>query len=179
VGLTLVRSLVSMHGGTVSAHSDGEGRGAEFVVRLPLAITPALQDEETPSRRRPLPQSARVVVVEDNADSRDLLCEVLIHAGFECRTAETGLTGLQLIEEYEPDIAILDVGLPEIDGFEVARRIRHQERHAQMCLIALTGYGQPQDRAAAREAGFDAHVVKPVDPDVLVRLLTEMRRSDS
>jgi two-component system CheB/CheR fusion protein len=179
VGLTLVRSLVNMHGGSVEAYSDGEGQGAEFVVRLPLVTVPQLQDEDTPSRRRPLPQSARVVVVEDNEDSRDLLCEVLMHAGFECRTAETGPLGLTLIEEFAPDIAILDVGLPEMDGFELARRIRQQERLSQMCLIALTGYGQPQDRAAAREAGFDAHVVKPVDPDVLVRLLGDMRRGST
>jgi two-component system CheB/CheR fusion protein len=177
VGLTLVRALVEMHGGTVTAHSDGNGAGSEFVVRLPLAAAPA---EEAPVRPQAAPAFAaggRVVVVEDNADSRDMLCALLATAGFECHAAESGASALALIDEVSPDIAILDVGLPEMNGYEVARRLRANARHAGLCLIALTGYGQASDRAASRAAGFDAHLVKPVHGEQLLTLITEMRRA--
>jgi two-component system CheB/CheR fusion protein len=178
VGLTLVRSLVTMHEGTVTAHSEGEGRGSEFVVRLPLAV-PAPPPEPDGSRRRPvLGQSARVLVVEDNGDSRELLCELLEQAGFECRAAESGVAALDLAAEFRPDIAILDLGLPGMDGFEVARRLRRDSRHAGLCLVALTGYGQASDRAISREAGFDEHLVKPVQGEQLLALLADMRDPD-
>ena len=178
VGLTLVRSLVTMHEGTVTAHSEGEGRGSEFVVRLPLAA-PAPPPEPDGSRRRPvLGQSARVLVVEDNGDSRELLCELLEQAGFECRAAESGVAALDLAAEFRPDIAILDLGLPGMDGFEVARRLRRDSRHAGLCLVALTGYGQASDRAISREAGFDEHLVKPVQGEQLLALLADMRDPD-
>jgi two-component system CheB/CheR fusion protein len=178
LGLTLVRSLVAMHGGTVSAYSAGEGRGSEFVVRLPLAgaraATPALAP---PRRLLEVPEAARVVIVEDNTDSRELLCELLEQAGFECRATDSGLTALALIDEFGPDIAILDVGLPGMDGLELARRLRADARHQAMCLIALTGYGQASDRTTAREAGFDEHLVKPVQGEQLLALLAELRGS--
>jgi two-component system CheB/CheR fusion protein len=175
VGLTLVRSLVSMHGGTVVAHSAGEGKGSEFVVRLPLAVDAA--PPAAPARRhwQPSASISKVLVVEDNTDSRELLCELLLQAGFECRAAETGLDALTAVDEFRPDVAILDVGLPGIDGFEVARRLRTHPRHASLCLIALTGYGQAADRATARDAGFDEHLVKPVHAEQLLSLLAEMR----
>ena len=176
VGLTLVRSLVSMHGGTVIAHSDGEGKGSEFVVRFPTAPEPSLQP--APVRARPqLPEGAQIVIVEDNADSREMLCELLQQAGFSCRTAETGRAALELIERVRPQIAILDVGLPEMDGFEVARTLRANPKYAEMWLIALTGYGQASDKEVGRSAGFDEHLVKPVDTDKLLNLLAEMRRA--
>jgi two-component system CheB/CheR fusion protein len=115
------------------------------------------------------------VVVEDNGDTREMLCELLARAGFDCTSAESGGAALERIDEARPDIAILDVGLPGMDGFELARRIRGDSRHSGICLIALTGYGQASDRVAAREAGFDAHLVKPVRAEQLVRLLDEMR----
>jgi two-component system CheB/CheR fusion protein len=175
VGLTLVRSLVGMHGGTVTAVSAGEGQGSEFVVCFPLA-QPAPAPDPVFVRPRPrLRDGATIVVVEDNPDSRDMLCELLEQAGFQCRSAENGADGLALIEEFHPQIAILDVGLPELDGFEVARRIRINPKHADVWLIALTGYGQASDRSLGRSAGFDEHLVKPVDPDQLLRLLGEMR----
>ena len=102
------------------------------------------------------------MIVEDNADSRELLCELLLEAGFDCDAAATGAEALALIEKVQPDVAILDVGLPEMDGFEVARRIREDPKHAGVRLIALTGYGQLTDRATAIKAGFDEHLVKPV-----------------
>jgi two-component system CheB/CheR fusion protein len=210
VGLSLVRSLVAMHGGTVSANSQGEGKGSEFVVRLPLAsAAPVDQDGDpagvpAPSRdgapasklagaprdhhpqpsseethQRPacvVPEGATVMVVEDNADSREMLCELLELEGFKCHMADNGAAALALLENLRPDVAILDVGLPEIDGFELARRIRARPELASTCLIALTGYGQPSDRAIGREAGFDAHLVKPVRVEQLLELLTEMQR---
>jgi CheY-like chemotaxis protein len=171
VGLTLVRSLVSMHGGFVIAHSDGEGRGAEFVVRLPLAAAPAAA---APGPAQPiglhLARGARVAVIEDNADSREMLCDALTLAGYRCDSADNGVDGLALIESMRPDVAIVDVGLPEMDGFEVARRIRGDAKYSRVQLIALTGYGQREDRQHAMDAGFDVHLVKPVEPLQLVRL---------
>jgi two-component system CheB/CheR fusion protein len=176
LGLTLVRSLVTMHGGTVTAHSEGEGRGSEFTVRLPLVAGP--REAPATERRRPLaPPTARrrVVVVEDNADSREMLCALLERAGFECRAADTGTAALSVIDEFAPHVVILDVGLPGIDGFEIARRLRASARHAGLRLIALTGYGQAGDRAAAQDAGFDVHLVKPVDTDRLLEILLDER----
>jgi two-component system, chemotaxis family, CheB/CheR fusion protein len=175
VGLTLTRSLVEMHGGTVTAHSDGQGKGSLFVVRLPLASAPA--DEEESVRTRPrvrLANGSRVVIVEDNVDSREMLCELLKQAGFECLSAGDGVTGLALIDNAAPDVAIVDVGLPGMDGFEIAQRIRREPRHARIFLIALTGYGQRSDRANAFNAGFDEHLVKPVRAEQLVWLLTKI-----
>jgi two-component system CheB/CheR fusion protein len=171
VGLTLVRSLVTMHGGTVSARSEGEGRGSEFVVRLPVtAQTP----EELPRGRQRVqwPRGTKILVVEDNADSRQTLCTLLELAGFSCHSAENGAEGLELLKLHRPDIAIIDIGLPGIDGFELARRIRALPDAEQLYLVALTGYGQPSDRALALEAGFDEHLVKPLHPEDLSRLLT-------
>ncbi|HET6281415.1 MAG TPA: chemotaxis protein CheB [Polyangia bacterium] len=182
VGLSLVRSLVDMHGGSVSAHSDGEGKGSEFVVRLPLcSASPAephprdQPDETGTSRTCVVPKGATIMIVEDNADSREMLCELLELQGFKCHPAENGAAALALLDHLRPDVAILDVGLPEIDGFELARRIRARRELAHACLIALTGYGQPSDRAIGREAGFDAHLVKPVRVERLLELLAQMQ----
>jgi two-component system CheB/CheR fusion protein len=163
-----------MHGGTVTAHSDGEGKGSEFVVRLPIASPRVVE----PASERPRPhlgEGAKILVVEDNRDSREMLCELMEQAGFTCKTAETGTEALEIVEELRPQIAVLDLGLPEIDGFEVARRIRANPTLAGIWLIALTGYGQASDRQVGQEAGFDEHLVKPVDTDELLRLLEQMR----
>jgi len=180
VGLTLVRSLVEMHGGVVEAHSAGEGRGSEFVVRLPLAKGSAAT--ETPvapvrdiQQRRAVPAGARVVIVEDNADSRELLCELLHEEGYDCRTVGSGRAALDVIREFEPHVALLDVGLPEMDGFELARRLRAMRETADMHLVAVTGYGRASDRVASHEAGFDEHLVKPVQPDELLRVLARIQ----
>jgi two-component system, chemotaxis family, CheB/CheR fusion protein len=177
VGLTLVRALVGMHGGMVTVTSPGEGKGSEFVVRLPVTTKLPERDTAAPEPRpRPrLRRGAKVVVVDDSADSRDLLCELLADEGFECSTAESGPAALELIDKVRPAIAILDVGLPEMDGFELARRLRSKREYADMFLIALTGYGQASDRAAGREAGFDEHLVKPVNIEELLRLLADLR----
>jgi two-component system CheB/CheR fusion protein len=145
-------------------------------VRLPLTTppAPALDDE---SRALAPASGTTVLIVEDNTDSREMLCAMLRHAGLECHDAADGVTAFRLIDEVSPDIVILDVGLPEMDGLEVARRIRANPRHAGVRLIALTGYGQTSDRQATREAGFDYHMVKPVQPDELLALLAQIRPS--
>ena len=182
VGLSLVRSLVAMHGGTVTAFSQGEGKGSELVVKLPPSAEEGVEPdarapgtEPPPKPRCDVPKGSTVMVVEDNADSREMLREVLERAGFKCVSAENGAVALTMLDEVRPDVAILDVGLPGLDGFEVARRVRAHPRHKHLCLIALTGYGQPSDRAIGKEAGFDAHLVKPVRVDQLLALLAEMR----
>jgi two-component system CheB/CheR fusion protein len=172
VGLTLVRSLVEMHGGTVVAHSDGEGQGSEFVVRLPQVAVPAAEAPE--ARPDAAGRARRVLVVEDNADSREALCALLDNAGYDCRSAGSGTAALDLVSTFAPEVVILDLGLPEVDGFEIARRIRADARHAAAHLVALTGYGQATDRAASLAAGFDEHVVKPVQPDRLLDLLARL-----
>jgi len=174
VGLTLVRALVEMHGGTATAHSDGEGTGSEFTVRLPLSTLaePVLPHDGLPASA--ITPGLTVLVVEDNADSRDMLCAMLMHEGLACHGAPDGLAALRLIEEVSPDVVILDVGLPGIDGLEVARRIRTNPRHARVRLVALTGYGQAADRHRARAAGFDQHLTKPADPTAIRQILAKL-----
>jgi two-component system CheB/CheR fusion protein len=173
VGLTLVRGLVELHGGSVAAHSDGEGLGSEFSVRLPLSHQPptSLPPAEVKVMFNSSHPPLRVVIVEDNDDSRMMFCELLELSGFECHTASTGPTGLELITEQRPDVALVDVGLPGLDGLELAKILRQDPRNANMTLIALTGYGQREDRKATRDAGFDTHLVKPVDVEALFNLL--------
>ena len=120
---------------------------------------------------QPRHNQLHIVLVEDNDDSRMMMCELLELSGFQCHTAESGLMGLEIIEEQRPDVAIVDIGLPDIDGFEVARRLRQNHRLEGLHLIALTGYGQREDRDEAHQAGFDTHLVKPVDFEVLFTLL--------
>ena len=176
VGLTLARALVEMHGGTVGARSDGDGAGSEFSVRLPLTTRSEPQMADGAPGSAPL-SGGSVVVVEDNADSREMLCTMLTHAGLSCHGAADGPAGLQLVEEIAPDIVILDVGLPGLDGLDVARRIRANPRHRGIRLIALTGYGQSADRAATSAAGFDYHLVKPVQPGELLGLIARLQTS--
>ena len=167
----------------MTAFSQGEGTGCEFVVRLPLSAgAPTVDDHgftdafKKPTGRCDVPRGATVLIVEDNADSREMLREVLERSGYSVAVAESGPRALEMLETMDPDAAILDVGLPELDGFELARRIRQHSRHHDLCLIALTGYGQPGDRITSHEAGFDAHLVKPVRAEHLVELLVQMRR---
>jgi signal transduction histidine kinase/ActR/RegA family two-component response regulator len=169
LGLTLVRRIVELHGGSVMAASEGPGHGSTFTVRLPaLAGPPALRGQPTPGRaERP---RRRVVVVEDNADAREMLRFALQLAGHEIHEAHDGPTGLAAIERVRPDVALVDIGLPDFDGYELARKTRVIVGRA-LRLVALTGYGQPDDRRQALEAGFDVHLVKPVHPDALLDAL--------
>jgi signal transduction histidine kinase/ActR/RegA family two-component response regulator len=171
IGLTLVRNVVEMHGGSVSAQSEGRGKGSEFVVRLPLA---AAQDQPvaTPIRRAgPTEQAARVLVVDDNADAAESMGMVLDMLGLPHRIAFDGESALALAGDFQPDVVLLDIGMPGMDGYEVARRLRAVPHHRDTVLIALTGWSQPQDRQRSREAGFDHHLSKPVDIGALQGLL--------
>jgi PAS domain S-box-containing protein len=177
LGLALVRRLVDMHGGRVEAHSAGPGRGAEFVVRLPrlAAVAPA---EGRASGGGPASRSGglRVLVVDDNVDSADSMAMLLSLDGYEVRTAFDGPGALAEALEFHPQVILLDIGLPGMDGYEVARRIRELPGVRDTLMIAITGYGQDDDRARSRAAGFDHHLVKPVDPDTLSALLETMAR---
>jgi two-component system, sensor histidine kinase len=165
IGLTLVRRLVELHGGNVQAASEGVDRGSVFTVRLPLVPAPAAP---APLPAADGPAAARtVLLVEDNEDAREMLRYLLKLSGHEVYEAADGLDGLAAAAAVRPDVAIVDVGLPGLDGYEVARRIRLAPHGDRLTLIALTGYGQPEDRQRALEAGFDHFLVKPVDPEQL------------
>jgi CheY-like chemotaxis protein len=167
IGLTIVRRLAELHGGTVHASSEGPGRGARFVVRLPLAAGEAKHEpEEAPAGAA---RKRRVVVIEDNEDIRDTLRILLGMWGHQVDTAEDGPSGLERVFAQRPDVAIVDVGLPGMNGYDIARSIRARIPNGEIRLIALTGYGQPADRARSLAAGFDAHLLKPVAPEALQR----------
>ena len=164
LGLAIVRSLVQLHGGTVTAHSEGEGRGSEFVVRLPAleaAAGTALPGSAPPPDRRKAPRG-RVLVVDDNEDAASLLAEALSLAGFTAHVAHESAAALAAAETFRPDVALLDLGLPVVDGFELARRLRAHPGLGALKLVAVTGYGQASDRERTRQAGFDEHLIKPV-----------------
>jgi PAS domain S-box-containing protein len=174
VGLTLVRQLVEMHGGSVRARSEGLGCGSEFEVRLPLLVEPGASADESPVKQAP--GARRILLVEDNPDIGETLRDLLELLGHDVVLAADGLHGVERALSLKPEVALVDIGLPGIDGYEVARRLRESFANGEMLLVALTGYGRPEDRDRAREAGFDAHLVKPVDPDELVRLFTQLGR---
>ncbi|MEO7317545.1 MAG: CheR family methyltransferase [Chthoniobacteraceae bacterium] len=166
IGLTLVQRLVNLHGGSIEAHSEGLGKGAEFVVRLPiLAKAPPPAPLPPPPATRAVPR--RILIVDDNTDSARSLATLQSRRGHDTRTAFTGLEALSVATEYQPEVVLLDIGLPGMDGFEVARQIRALPALAEILLVAMTGYASEEDRAQARAAGFDEHLVKPVDLDVL------------
>ena len=169
--LPLVRQLVELHGGEVLAKST-EGEGSEFLVRLPLGDVP-VPDRVSVHSAEPEEEPLRIVVVEDNDDVRELVCQLLLSHGHDVTNASGGVRGAELILERKPDVAFVDIGMPDLDGYSVARRVREQLPEAPPRLVALTGYGQEKDRARAREAGFDAHLVKPVSSTALLRVLNE------
>jgi CheY-like chemotaxis protein len=170
IGLTMVKKLVELHGGTVTADSAGEGQGATFTFRLPGALSAVAQPREAPAARSAA-TPRRVLLVEDNADISDLIQMQLRMWGHEVSIADDGPSGLEAALGQRPDIAFVDVGLPGMDGYEVARQIRSAEGGERMRLVAMTGYGRPEDRDRALAAGFDAHLVKPVDPRQLQDVL--------
>ena len=183
IGLTLVRSLVDLHSGTVEAHSDGPGCGCEFTVRLPISSKrPRQAPVGAEDGNRFDPGKYRLLLVEDNADARKTLRMLLEIDGYQITDAADGLEAVDAIVQQRPDVSLIDIGLPQIDGYEVARRVR-AELGDQIYLIALTGYGQSSDKQRAREAGFDQHLTKPVDlarlRDVLDRVVSSPRSENS
>jgi CheY-like chemotaxis protein len=160
----------------VSAASAGPGFGSEFVVRLPRAEEPALAEDPVPLPLEPPAKGLRVLVVEDNADMRDSMREILEMWGHEAECAADGIEGLAKMLLFRPDVALVDLGLPRLDGYELARQFRRLEGGREVLLIALSGYAQPADREAARDAGFDRHLVKPPDLGELERLLGDEAR---
>jgi signal transduction histidine kinase/ActR/RegA family two-component response regulator len=173
LGLALVKRLVEMHGGTVCATSAGVGRGSRFTVRLPRIPAPVAAPASSAAPAPVVPR--RVLVVEDNIDAREVLRTALALEGHEVHEAADGREGLEAALRLLPDVVLLDVGLPGMDGYEVARRIRAEPSGAGMLLVALTGYGQAGDRQRALEAGFDVHLVKPVTPERLAEALSGAR----
>jgi CheY-like chemotaxis protein len=175
VGLSLVQRLVELHRGTVEVHSEGLGLGSEFTVRLPLqsASTPIATLPPVAPTKRP-PHAARVLVVDDNEDSARILAMLLKRSGHEVWTANSGPGALESASANPPDAVLLDIGLPGLNGYEVARRIRQDRELSGIRLIALTGYGETSDFELTREAGFDAHLVKPIEFSQVLEQLTTL-----
>jgi PAS domain S-box-containing protein len=174
IGLTLVKRLVEMHGGTIEAHSEGVGHGSEFVVRLP--VVPELQGlrpEEPPAQCEGPERSLRILVVDDNVDTAQSLAQLLKLYGHELHVAHTGQKALQMALAEKPDVVLLDIGLPGMDGYQVAKHIREHEELAGTRLIAVTGYGRESDQERSSQSGFNQHLVKPVDPAKLQALLAK------
>jgi signal transduction histidine kinase len=179
IGLTLVRSLVEMHGGSVTAHSDGPGKGSEFIVRLP-ALSPkqplpgarAAGEGSEPVGAAP---QRRILVVDDNVDAAESLTMLLRMEGHDVRVAHDGPAALAAVEADPPDLVFLDIGMPVMNGYDVAQRLRQRPGLDKLTLVAMTGWGQEEDRRRSHEAGFDHHLVKPADPDALHHLLARPR----
>ncbi len=163
IGLSLVRGLVELHGGTIVARSEGDGRGSEFTVRLPIATSSMETTQPFENKVDAVTSAKRILVVDDNIDAADSLALLLGMSGHVTRTANDGTTGFTLAEEFSPDVMLLDIGLPDINGYEVARRIRGQAWGKKIFLIAATGWGQDKDKQLAKDAGFDNHLTKPID----------------
>jgi signal transduction histidine kinase/ActR/RegA family two-component response regulator len=174
IGLALVRRLVDLHGGTIEAHSAGSGLGSEFMIRLPALSLQApgwhpapLDGDRHPSSPLARPGRRRILVVDDNVDAAESLKMLLVLEGHEVRLAHDGLAALRVSDDFRPEVVLLDIGLPRMDGYQVARHLRERPASDLVLLVALTGYGQDDDRRRSQEAGFNAHLVKPVDLDAL------------
>jgi CheY-like chemotaxis protein len=170
VGLTMAKTIAELHQGTISVSSDGEQSGSRFEVRIP---TTPKRPPKSASNHSPPPKenNLKILIVEDNADSREMLGTLLRLEGYTVCLAADGLQGLEAIRTEKPDVALVDIGLPCIDGYELARRVRQEPPEHTIRLVALSGYGRTEDRNAALEAGFNDHLVKPVQPSELARVL--------
>ena len=181
IGLTLARKLVEMHGGLIEARSEGLGRGSEFTLRLPLAAMRDSLRESQPlgsGRQATGLGSCRILVVDDNRDSADSLAMLLNFTGAVADAVYDGPAALEAIREYRPAVVLLDVGMPQMDGHEVARRVRQEPEFRDLVLIAMTGWGQEEDRRRSKESGFDHHLVKPVDINTLQALLASLKEPE-
>ena len=172
IGLTIVRNLVALHGGTVTARSDGPGTGSEFIVLLPaLSQKQPVNESATTWQPGDARMKRRVLIVDDNREMAETAAALLIACGHDVRTAYDGLSAVATASEYHPNVVLLDIGLPGMSGYEVARQLRVSEQWHSMLLVAVTGYGQDADRQRAREAGFDHYVVKPLEPATLEKIV--------
>lgn len=182
IGLALVRGLVELHGGTIEAYSQGPGQGSEFVVRLPVAeppvAEPPAEDPGSPLAAPRLASKSRILVVDDNPDTTATLALILERTGHHVFVAHDGLEAVHAAAAFRPDVVLLDIGLPKMNGFEVAQRIRQQRGNQKMALVAVTGWGQQEDRRRAMEAGFDHHLTKPVELATLMQLLASFSPAD-
>ena len=181
VGLTLSRHLVELHGGRLTAHSPGPGQGSEFVVRLPAPAGPPARESDRGNRFAAADgddRGRRILVVDDNVDAADALAALLSLEGHIISTAQDGRRAIELARTLDPDVVLLDIGMPEMTGFDVCRTIRSQPWGRSMLVIALTGWGQDQDKQSTADAGFDAHLTKPADLAELRRLLTTVARGE-
>jgi CheY-like chemotaxis protein len=172
IGLTLARRLAHLHGGTLTAHSDGLGLGSELVLRLPFLADPEPTRPDPAGAECDPPPRYRIVVVDDNVDAAEMLATVLQLGGHEVHIGHDGLAALELVGSVRPDIAFVDLGLPGLDGFELAQQLREHPHRPGLRLVAVTGYGQEDDRIRSREAGFDHHMTKPVAVDELLKWLS-------
>ena len=177
IGLTLVKRLTEMHGGSIEAQSAGEGRGSQFIVRLPILAKTAIAPPTEAGTPKELPTQRRILIVDDNLDNADSLSMLFGLLGNQTYMAHDGIDAIEAIEKYRPDVVLLDIGLPRLNGYEVCRRIRNQPWGKDIVVIALTGWGQEDDRRKSHEAGFDGHLVKPVDYDQLLDLLSSLTNS--
>jgi CheY-like chemotaxis protein len=176
IGLSLVKGLVEMHGGTIEAFSEGEGRGSEFAVRLPVATSEVSGSEPSKveaSRDEPI-RSHRILIVDDNADAADSLAQLLEIMGNKVQTAYDGVAGIKAAGAFRPGVVLCDIGMPKVNGYETARCIRAEEWGKSIVLVALTGWSQEDDIQKSADAGFDHHLVKPVEPAALLKLLTAL-----
>jgi len=175
IGLTLAKRLVELHGGRVQAKSDGPGNGSEFIVRLPVVVEASIPQESGGKEEKLAKSSLRILIVDDNRDGADSLGMMLRIMGNDIRTAYDGQEGVDVAGEFRPEVVLFDIGMPKLNGYEACRRIRKQPWGKGIVLIAVTGWGQDDDRLRSHEAGFDHHMVKPVDPQALMKLLAELQ----
>jgi CheY-like chemotaxis protein len=175
IGLSLVQRLVKLHGGSVEAHSKGAGQGSAFVVHLPVLDEMHEIVMTEPTTAAPAPAGCNILVVDDNRDAASSLAVLLKNSGNQTYLAHDGLAAVEAAKRLKPDVVLLDIGLPKMNGYDVCRAIRHEPWGKKMVIVALTGWGQEDDRRRSSETGFDAHLVKPVEYAELSNLLAEIQ----